>query len=324
MRHLVAVLVVLAGLACVAAVTAPAASGQACVGPALCQPGDITSADLGVDPTTGEVTVVFERDGYLHARRFDASERLLGAWSAQIFQASSAVAVNGRTREVYDTSVARGAVNVTRYRADGFKLETWDTGFTGYVSDIEADPWSSELILARTFGSDVQLITLSRDGALLASWLTGYDEPAAAVALTTDRRYYLGVGAAEGAGGRVARYDDLGTRTAEWAVDERPVALALGPDNNLFVATRTEAAHRGSVIVLSDFGTVRDTWPLGARPVDIEVTPDGNVYVLLLRAYGRALQVVRLSPGGQRTAAWMAWMQLQLPAVRQTLPTALP
>jgi hypothetical protein len=38
--------------------------------------------------------------------------------------------------------------------------------------------------------------------------------------------------------------------------------------------------------------------------------------VLVLRSYGRALEVLKIGPDGSRTGSWMAWMELQMPYVR--------
>ena len=311
-------LLALLALSILVAVAPTGAAAQGCTVPPLCLAGDIASADLGRDPTTGELTVAAEINQVLHSRRFGPDGSRIGAWRAEIYHRSSSVSVNGRTREVYEATVARNAVNITRRRDDGFKLESWDTGFTGYAGDLEAEAWSSELLMARYTGSELRLVALSRDGAMLATWQSGYDEPAPVVDLTTDRVYYLGVGPAEegGSGGRVARYDDLGRRTAEWPVEERPAALAAGPDGNVYVATRTWEPHQGSLIVLSDLGTARDTWPLGARPVDVEVALDGTAHVLVLCCSGRGLGVVTIAPDGRRSGGWMAWMELYLPTTR--------
>jgi hypothetical protein len=293
------------------------AGAEGCTFPAFCRPGDIVAADLGLDPTNGELTVAFERNEVLRSRRFDASGNPLDQWRVQISRHCTAVAVNGRNREVFDASVARNAVNITGWRPDGTKIATWDTGFTGYASDMESQAWTSEIAVARYTGSELDIVALSRDATLLTTWSSGYDDPAGVVGQTADRTYYVGVGPAEGeSGGRVARYDDVGTRTAEWQVPEQPVALAPGPNGDLYVATRTDAAHLGSLMVLSDLGTLRDSWPLDARPVDLEVSSEGVAYLLVLRGYGRALEILRVAPGGVRSGNWMAWMELQFPYVQ--------
>ena len=313
-RSATVLLATLVALACLAAFAGPA-NGQERVEPPLYMPGDITAAGMGLDPTTGEVSVGFEINKVLESRRFAADGTRMGGWRMPIQTRVSTLAINGRTRELYEASTVRGAINITRWHEDGHKLETWDTGFTGFATDIDVDPWGGELLVGHFQGERLDLITLSRDGALLATWDSGYVDPAACVTLTTDRRYYVGLEGDEEAVGRVARYDDLGDRTAEWPVDERPVALALGPDDVLYVATRTELSHRGSVLLISDLGTVMESWPLGARPVDIDVDENGVVQVLLLRSYGRALEVVVLGPDGALLRSWMALMSLLIPSV---------
>lgn len=283
--------------------------------PPLHSPGDIVAAGMGVNPETGEVMVGFEVSRVLEARRYAPGGQAMDVWRTLISRESTTIAVNGLTRELYEAYTARGAIVVTRWRDDGAPIDTWDTGFTGFATDVETEPWGGEVLVGQFDGQALQLLSLSRDGALLSSWSSGYADPAGCVTLTNDRRYFLGVAAQEGSGGRVARYDDLGGRTAEWPVDERPVAMGMGPENSLYVATRTNASHLGSVIVLSDYGTVRETWPLGARPLDIEVMEDGRAYLLLLQSQGRALQVLELGPDGRPMRSFMALMRLLLPTV---------
>jgi hypothetical protein len=315
--RLLAVVAGLVSLACLAAVGSSRLSAEETVRPPLYTPGDITAADLSVDPDNGEVVVGYFLDGNLASVRYAPDGRELARWHTPAFGATSAVAVHGRTHELYDASTHDGAITLIRYRGDGMKLSSWNSGFKNYATDVEADEWTGEVVMGRYTGDSFSFVTLSKDGSLLSSWASGYDDPAGVVAQTPSRVYYGGVSASEGDGGVIARYDDLGRKTAEWPIDERPVAMAHGPDGVLYVATRTEKAHRGSVLQITDLGTIVSRWPLGARPVDIKVEQDSDVYLLLLRSYGRALEVVRLGPDGTPRASWMARMQLALPVLRK-------